>query len=303
MEERKKGMALIYRKKTTEKTLPLNDGIHLSYVGYADKEETSLPSAFHAHQRHLELQYVIRGAANISIDGGIYHVQAGDFVIYNKGVVHDECADPEQGFWFYNCGLRGLALPGLEADHLLRPEWSPQIHTGPLASSIESLFSCLYQQMEQEKQDADLICYHLLYALLYILLYQVPYMPKAKQTKSEAVLSQVKDYMDHHFMEELSIADLSARANMSVSSFAHQFKKRSGFAPIQYIIRRRIGLAQNLLIRTDLSITAISLRAGFDNVSYFNNQFKKFAGLSPQNYRKLKIGKSQFKRIDKICNI
>lgn len=303
MDERKTFMALIYRKKTTKTLFPLNDGIHLSYVGYADRNETSLPSAFHAHQRHLELQYVIRGAANISIDGGVYHVQAGDFVIYNKGVIHDECADPEQGFWFYNCGLRGLQLPGLEADHLLQSEWSPQIHTGVLAATIESLFSCLYKQMEQENQQADLVCCHLMYALLYILLYQVPHMPKVKQTKREVILSQVKDYMDHHFMEELSIADLSARANMSTSSFAHQFKKRSGFAPIQYIIRRRIGLAQNLLIQTDLSITEISLRVGFDNISYFNNQFKKFVGLPPQNYRKLKIGREQFKRLDKMCNI
>lgn len=303
MDEGSIGMAIIYRKKETEEVVPFNEGIYLSYVGYADKDETSLPSAFHAHQRHLELQYVLRGAANISIDGGLYHVQAGDFIVYNKGIIHDECADPEQGYWFYNCGLRGVKLDGLEEDHLFRDEVSPLLKTGDMAPMVEAIFSSLYGQMAAGRPKTDAVCLHLVYSLLYILLYQIPHAPKAKKTKHEVVLSQIKDYMDHHFMEDLTIAELSERANMSVSSFAHQFKKRSGFAPMQYLIRRRIGLAQNLLRQTDLSITDISFRAGFDNISYFNNQFKKFTGLSPQNYRKTKMGAEQFKRLSELYNI
>lgn len=87
---------------------------------------------------------------------------------------------------------------------------------------------------------------------------------------------------------------------MSISGFAHQFKKIFGFPPIQYIIRRRIGEAQRLLFTTDLSITEVSVRVGYDNISYFNNQFKRFAGMSPQNYRKSKVGAHQFKKLNKL---
>ena len=101
-------------------------------------------------------------------------------------------------------------------------------------------------------------------------------------------------------MEELSVDDLSARVHMSTSGLAHQFKKRFGFAPIQYIIRR-IGEAQTLLVTTDLSITEVSARIGYDNISYFNNQFKKFTGLSPQSYRKYKVGMNQYKQLGEIA--
>ena len=65
--------------------------------------------------------------------------------------------------------------------------------------------------------------------------------------------------------------------------------------------RRRIGEAQTLLVTTDLSITEVSARIGYDNISYFNNQFKKFTGLSPQSYRKYKVGMNQYKQLGEIA--
>ena len=71
---------------------------------------------------------------------------------------------------------------------------------------------------------------------------------------------------------------------------------------MQYLINLRIGEAQKLLITTDTSITEISMKLGYDSVSHFNNQFKKFVGTSPQNYRKLWVGNEQFKNLNHIYN-
>ena len=133
------------------------------------------------------------------------------------------------------------------------------------------------------------------------MVHQLPHEPLAPQREKDRLFIALKDYIDRHFMEELSVDDLSARVHMSTSGLAHQFKKRFGFAPIQYIIRRRIGEAQTLLVTTDLSITEVSARIGYDNISYFNNQFKKFTGLSPQSYRKYKVGMNQYKQLGEIA--
>lgn len=296
-------MAMIYQKKNV---LPIRIDmrkIHLSYVSYADKEETSLPTAFHSHDHHLELQYIIKGKGIVSIEDRLYHVTEGDFLVYNKGVLHDECANPEDGMWFYNCGLRGLQLSGLPDDHLLDGNTSPVLHCGELVADINRIFSTIHSQMCGNKKESGVISHYLLCSLITIILFQLPHIAKEQQNKRDQVLNHVKDYIDHHYIEDLSVDKLSQLANMSVSSFAHQFKKRSGFSPVKYIIRRRVGKAQQLLFSTDDSVTDIGMQVGFDNISYFNNQFKKFTGMSPQNYRKLKVGKEQFKKIQQICDL
>lgn len=55
---------------------------------------------------------------------------------------------------------------------------------------------------------------------------------------------------------------------------------------MQYIIRRRIGEAQNLLISTDRSITDIALSCGYNNSNYFQSVFKNLVGMTPGQYRR-----------------
>ena len=116
------------------------------------------------------------------------------------------------------------------------------------------------------------------------------------------MLQRCKAFIDEHFTENLSVEELSKIANMSVSGFAHHFKKVLGLSPVQYLIRLKIGTAQKLLITTDKNITEIGMDVGYESVSHFNNQFKKFVGTSPQNYRKLWLGNEQFQNLNHIYN-
>lgn len=57
------------------------------------------------------------------------------------------------------------------------------------------------------------------------------------------------------------------------------------YAPILYVIRRRIGLAQTLLTTTDASITHIAALAGYGDPNYFTRQFTEIVGISPSRYK------------------
>lgn len=295
-------MTIFYyrREKGVSPRIDLGGVPQLVYIGYNDRKETLIPSAFHWHERNLELQLICRGRGHIRIGSRMYGVEKGDVIVYNQGILHDESADPETGLWFYNCGITGLQLPHLSKNALLPGTTSPLLHAGDLMPTLRSLFRILYGQVEHAHPGSDAVTSSILTTLLHIILHQLPHEPIAPEHEKDLLFIELKDYIDRHFMEELSIDDLRARVHMSASGLAHQFKKRFGFAPIQYIIRRRIGEAQSLLVTTDLSITEISLRVGFDNISYFNNQFKRFTGLSPQSYRKYKIGEGQYKRLNEI---
>lgn len=276
------------------------DEMRLVYVSFNDRQETLTPTAVHCHEKNLELQYICGGRGNLRIGNRLYEVQEGDLLVYNQGELHDESADPEEGLWFYNCGVTGLNLPGRPEGELIAPETSPRIHAGETAGVVESLFKLLYAEVERDLPKNEQITHDILRVLISMILYQLPKERQLPSREKDRLLIACKDYIDGHFMEELTVEKLAERSHMSISGFAHQFKKIFGFPPIQYIIRRRIGEAQRLLFTTDLSITEVSVRVGYDNISYFNNQFKRFAGMSPQNYRKSKVGVHQFKKLNKL---
>ena len=66
---------------------------------------------------------------------------------------------------------------------------------------------------------------------------------------------------------------------------------------MQYIIRRRMGEAQNLLISTDFSAAQIAAMVGYDSASHFSGIFRKVVGLPPAAYRKKYLEQMQGKRI------
>lgn len=88
------------------------EGMRLVYVSFNDSKETLTPTAVHCHENNLELQYICGGRGNIRIGRRLYEVQKGDILVYNQGKFHDESADPQEGLWFYNCGVTGISLPG-----------------------------------------------------------------------------------------------------------------------------------------------------------------------------------------------
>lgn len=296
-------MAVVYYNSEKSTDTPVSEKIfQLLYVCRADYEETIIPTAMHAHTSHLEIQYISGGKAQIRIGGHLYEAQKGDVVIYNAGVMHDECADPVSGMTFYNCGIKNLKLPNLPEGHLLSCDVKPVLHAGNMSDDIRAIFNLLFEQVSAKKICAAFICYNLLNALLSILINQLPKEKLIQRKKSDASFQKCKAFIDEHFTENISVEELSKIANMSVSGFSHQFKKIFGLAPIQYLIRLKIGLGQKLLITTDKSVTEISMSLGYDNVSHFNSQFKNFVGTSPRNYRKLWLGNEQFHNLNHIYN-
>ena len=83
----------------------------------------------------------------------------------------------------------------------------------------------------------------------------------------------------------MTLQTIGDALNASPYYLSHVFKNMSGYSPIQYLLRRRLGEAQTLLISTDLTISDIAGLVGFETQSYFNSQFTKHVGIPPKKYR------------------
>ena len=86
-------------------------------------------------------------------------------------------------------------------------------------------------------------------------------------------------------MEPITLQSMGEAMHISLYYLSHVFKEMSGYSPVQYLLRRRIGEAQTLLITTELSVTRIAEMVGYDSSSYFNLQFTKNVGMPPNKYR------------------
>jgi AraC family transcriptional regulator len=98
-------------------------------------------------------------------------------------------------------------------------------------------------------------------------------------------LRHVKEFIDEHLEDDLSLAELSAAAGLSQFHFARAFRTSTGSTPQQFVMQRRIERAKELLSKNDLPIVEVSLRTGFKNQSHFTSLFRKFTRLTPKVWR------------------
>jgi AraC family transcriptional regulator len=98
-------------------------------------------------------------------------------------------------------------------------------------------------------------------------------------------LKRVLAYIDEHIGEAISLADLAQTANLSRMYFAARFRAATGLRPHDYILRRRVDRAKELLVQGDASLVQIALDVGFQTQAHFTTVFKRFVGTTPGRWR------------------
>ena len=92
-------------------------------------------------------------------------------------------------------------------------------------------------------------------------------------------------YVDQHYMEPMTLEQLTGQFNISLSYLCRCFKKETGLSFTSYLKKRRLERACELLVRSDLTVAQIGEQLGFTDYCYFTKVFKKNMGCSPSGYR------------------
>lgn len=100
------------------------------------------------------------------------------------------------------------------------------------------------------------------------------------------VLRKVVDYIEANLDQELSLAMLASLADVSVSHFGAQFRKSTGTAVHEYVIRRRIERAAQLLRHTRMPVSQVALAAGFSHQSHLARWMRRLLGATPGEVRR-----------------
>ena len=111
-------------------------------------------------------------------------------------------------------------------------------------------------------------------------------LSRLMKPKKLSNLENAVSYIDKNLFENLSISKISEATHISKSLLYRLFDEHFGMTVSEYINKKRVREACELLSHTDLTIERIAYSCGFSGVAYFSRTFKKKIGVSPIKYRK-----------------
>lgn len=137
------------------------------------------------------------------------------------------------------------------------------------AESVEEIYTSLLQYLDQVAQ---------------------MYQQAGDSTNHRALIGEMKVYMEENFANpDLSLNHLSERFDVTPKYVSHLFKAELDIKFIDLLVQLRLQRAEELLSSTDDTIQNIAIQVGYANSITFGRVFKRIIGVTPGDYRKLKM--------------
>lgn len=151
--------------------------------------------------------------------------------------------------------------------------------------TIKKIFLSLYEYDNTEFTENDIIIQSLILKLIYTLNKNASAILKhTPKSANNAAIEQTLLYIDNNLTSKLTLEMLSNEVKFTPVYFHKLFKASTGETLHEYIEKRRIKKAVNLLLSTNKTLTQIAYECGFSSQSYFSYAFKRRMGISPRAY-------------------
>ena len=102
---------------------------------------------------------------------------------------------------------------------------------------------------------------------------------------SDDGMKSVVDYIERNLRKGISLEDVANHVNISTYYLSKIFKKEMGVNFITYVTDRKMDMAKEMLVNTDIPVLNIALDLAYNEANYFSKAFKKKTGLTPSEYR------------------
>ena len=245
-------------------------------------------SAMHAHQDH-ELYFLISGQRRYFLGHTIYDVAPGNVVFIPRTMLHRTVSLGAKGFDRYVINFSQehydlfTAITGQDVLTAYPKGICLQLPPDKVWQ-IQKTF----EQMELEQKlpsdwSRGVTANYLYSILLDCFRYGKPKAPCQEETADK--IQQAARYISEHYTDLLTLEDAANLVHMEKTYFSKRFKALTGFGFLDYLTQTRLRAAEDLLTRTELSISNISDACGFSGSNYFGDVFRRYIGVSPTEYR------------------
>jgi len=231
---------------------------------------------------YSKFYFICAGEGWLKIGDQEYYPKPGQLFLMPEGVKQSYSCISAQPFEKYWCHFSAKVgdinlFKMIELSHVCR-DIDPQV--------IQQIFSSLTNHMKSDAVYAQLLAKSKLMELFsYFIMNTDVDDVIFRNLASVEKLTNILAYIDAHIEQNLTIHELAEMAYMHPNYFIRLFKQQIGVPPIQYITRKKIAKAKELLRSTQSTVGEIAQDLGFSDLYYFSKQFKKNVGLSPSDFR------------------
>lgn len=251
--------------------------------------ETPQSSSAHPHFRYPHIMMTVSGRGIFTVNGEVHEMTPGCIFYADRGVEY--MSRPLSADW-------KVDWIAFEYGQMLFPDTLfTSLKTGFFkpdgTEEIAKVFRSVYDAVSFDGFYGGFTASAMLYQLSIRLNREATERPEQKEKVSPAVTA-ILAYINEHFAEEITLEKLcTAAGGLSEQYLCRLFKQATGMRPVEYVLKKRIGIARAYLEKTDMPITEVAERTGFHNTSYFYRNFKKFTGTSPLTCRQKAINMMQ----------
>lgn len=276
----------------------VNHGTALFPVACYHDNLSEFEVAWHWHDE-LEVFTVESGTARVSVNGSEFLLKQGEGIFINAGILH--------GVWQHEtepCRLRSIVFHprfiGGSVDSLLWQKYLEPLLTDssrPCVSfsnardwekaALQSI-DAAWRLCVSEEDGFEFAARECLSRIILLLFQNRPSSekePSPKALRDGARTKAMLQYIQAHYGEEITLVQIANSANICESECLRCFRSVIGCTPIQYVRQVRVQKAAELLRSSDLKISDIGMRCGFQEMSYFAKTFRALKGCAPRAYR------------------
>lgn len=263
-------------------------------VLFVSKGKMIKNSRYHTHD-FTEITFIMSGNSQYCVEGNTFNVQAGDLIICNSGINHNNIVinekEPTTEFFV---GFTDFHFKNMPCNTISLENGDYIMHTD--TQLRQDLMKCCYAMLAENETNQVgkyfMLKANLIQFLLLIIRQNVE--PSHSQEsyhfdshfKSYAV-NQIITYLDAHYNEKISLDAIAQNMYLSSVYISKIFKDETGESPINYLIKIRLEKAKDMLVSSDYdSIKKIANAVGYDDAYHFSKLFKKYYGVSPLHFRK-----------------
>jgi AraC-like DNA-binding protein len=235
----------------------------------------------------FEMLHIVKGGMYVSIDDTIHEAAAGNLIMVNSGAIHgffDETPGTEIMGIQFDMAFFGEDLVNVRDIVFHNPIIDNKVMPDAVYAHLRMLLREIFREYNKRELGYQLAVKSKLYELMLLILRE---SPQSSLEIPSSRAKQIRAFMYKNFDNpDLTLEDAAVTFNLNKFYVIRFFKKHTGYSFHSYLVKTRVDFACRYLIESEMTITDVAFRTGFNSLQTFNRVFKSMTGFTPRDYRR-----------------
>ncbi|AGK99403.1 AraC family transcriptional regulator [Clostridium pasteurianum] len=264
--------------------LEINENVYIS------RSKDQSPFTMHHVHYHdcYEIIFFLSGNVSYFIKDKIYPIQKYDLIFISPFDLHRVTNTGGKYYERIVINFKEKFFNKAYIKNSILKFFNSNINKIPITNNdVRNIFNSLCYEKKINDVFSDIRINLLVEELLIILNREVRHntFRQDNNIKDEKVLSIIS-YINDNYMNDITLSLLSDKFYISQSHLVHLFKNIAGFTIMDYLNKKRISAAQQMLSNNNYNIRSVGELVGYNNLTSFSRTFKAISGVSPMQYKK-----------------